>query len=141
MAKLAKSRQFRVFPAEGGFSVITRASLEVGAQHEQLGIWRREYDSSTGQHIGYRVIGVELQRVDADLRSQRTPASISAAENLINAGGRRGSRTIGLTEPDRLARIKNGDEPEDRAERVIAKVRVYVRVGAAKGDILRAWPK
>ena len=128
----------KVFPAEGGFRVLTRANAQMGAQHEKLGIWRREYDPTTGEWIGYRVIGEEARKVDADLRSMRSTAAISANEMEINLAR---SRTFGLCEQDRLQRVARGQQPEDRAERVQAKVRVYAVIGAAKGDILRVWPK
>ena len=51
------------------------------------------------------------------------------------------SRTRGLRELDRMKRIADGEAPEDEVERVQAKVRVYAVVGAARGDILRAWPR
>lgn len=138
MAKLSKNRAFKVFPAEGGFQALTRASLEVGTQHEQLGIWRREYDPTTGEHIGFRVIGEESRKVDGDLQSTRSAATITAHEMELNVER---SKTFGMREEDRLARVKRGLMPEDKAERVKAKVRVYAVIGAKKGDILRVWPK
>jgi hypothetical protein len=138
MAKLSKQRAFKVFPAEGGFSALTRASLEVGTQHELQGVWRREYDPTTGEHIGFRIVGEEARRVDSDLRSMRSTAAISANEMQLNV---QRSRTYGLREEDRLARIKRGQMPEDRVERVKAKTSVYAVITHAKGDILRVWPK
>lgn len=141
MAKKAKSEQFKVFAAEGGYRRIAQTSLKEALLYEALGVWRREYDKTTGQHIGFRLVGAETDRVDGDLPHSFTSVAISKTEMEINAGGIRSSHTFRLTEPDRLARIKNGLPPEDAAERTLAKVRVYKRVGAARGDILRVWPK
>jgi hypothetical protein len=40
-----------------------------------------------------------------------------------------------------MKRIADGEAPEDEVERVQATVRVYAVVGAARGEILRAWPR
>ena len=104
-------------------------------------MWRREYDKTTGAMIGFRMVGAETNKVDSDLPHSFTSVAISKTEMEVNAAGTRSSHTFRLTEPDRLARIKNGLPPEDAAERTIAKVRVYNQVGAARGDILRVWPR
>jgi hypothetical protein len=141
MAKKAKSEQFNVYATEAGYRRIAKTSLKDAQIYEALGVWRREYDKTTGAHIGFRLIGEESNRVDADLPHSFTSVAISKTEMEINAAGKRSSHTFRLTEPDRLARIKNGLPPEDAAERALAKVRVYPYVGAAKGDILRVWPR
>lgn len=138
MPSVSRNRAKRVYPAEGGFQVLTRASVEMGEQHERLGVWRREYDPTTGEWIGYRVIGKEARKVDSDLQTMHSTPSISASEMQINVAR---SRTAGLTEPHRLERAVAGRLPEDKVERVQAKVRVYAHIGPAKGDILRVWPR
>lgn len=142
MGKPSKtSGRFKVFAADAGRRVIQRTSEQNALIYEQLGVWRREYDNQTGELIGFRLIGAEVSKVDSDLQHCFTSVAISKTEMEVNAMGKRASHTFRLTEPDRLARIKNGLPPEDAAERTLAKVRVYRHVGAAKGDILRAWPR
>jgi hypothetical protein len=141
MAKKAKSEQFRVFSADAGYRVVSRTGLKDAQLYEALGVWRREYDKTTGQMLGFRMIGQETDKVDSDLQHMGTPVAISTTQMEVNAMGTRASHTFRLTEPDRLARIKNGLPPEDAAERTLAKVRVYNEIGAAKGDILRVWPR
>ncbi|MDR3741613.1 MAG: hypothetical protein P4L40_21550 [Terracidiphilus sp.] len=138
MPSLSKQRAGRVYPAEGGFRVLTRASMEMGEQHERLGIWRREYDPTTGEWIGWRVLGEEARKVDSDLCTMHSTAAISANEMQTNAER---SATYGLREEQRLERMASGRQPEDRVERVQAKVRVYAVIGSAQGDILRVWPR
>lgn len=138
MNKATRRDAVKVFAAEGGDRIIRRTDLRTAELHEQAGAWRRDYDPRTGVLKGFRIIGVELRRVDSDLRSMHTTASISAAEMETNLGS---SRTYGLREDERLERIRQGKPPEDRVERVKAKVRVYAYVGASKGDILRVWPR
>jgi hypothetical protein len=131
-----RERDFPVFPNEGRKIIrrTTRAHAEI---YEALGIWRREYDGQTGELVGFRLVGAELHKGDADLRSLMTSASISEKEMQLNVGR---SRTYGLREVDRMKLIKDGELPEDEVERTQAKVRVYPLIGAAQGDILRAWP-
>ncbi|UWZ84639.1 hypothetical protein [Occallatibacter riparius] len=129
--------QFKVYAAEGGFRVIQRTSLANAQLYEALKIWRREYDTVTGAHIGFRVIGAESKKVDSDLRSIQTAAAIDSAEMELNVER---SCTAGLPEVLRLKRAKEGRLPEDEVERVQAKIAVYPHVGAAQGDILRVWP-
>lgn len=140
MAKQPKSREFRVFAADCD-RVLQRASAQQAEIYERSGIWRREYDGVTGAHIGFRVIGREMRRVDMDLRTMQTPATLTKAAIETIAGCRGSSHTAHLSEADRLERVRNGRAPEDQIERDLAKFEVYPFVGAAQGDILRAWPK
>lgn len=165
---MQKSKEIKVFPAEGGFRVLRQTSRERAELQESLGLIRREYDSRSGSLLGFRVVGVELHRIDSDLKSMPSSSSISgpkpsvyrgptvsdadcdedmcagrgarlSGEIEMNALGK--SRTWGRSELDRLIRQRNGLAPEDKIERVKAKVRVYALVGPAKGDILRVWPR
>ncbi|HKD60526.1 MAG TPA: hypothetical protein VKB47_08700 [Terracidiphilus sp.] len=140
MAKRPKGEQVKVF-AENGSRVLHFTTLERAALHERAGAWRPDFCQITGRLLGYRIVGIELRRVDMDLRSMHTTAALTKSDIETVAGCRGRSHTIGLREDDRAARIKNGRPPEDRIERRIATFRVYKKVGAAKGDILRAWPK
>jgi hypothetical protein len=135
------NRELKVFHAEGGFRVMTRVSLMHAELCERMGAWRREYDTGTGDLLGFRVIGPEARKGDVEIRSVQTTATISKAEIEMNIGMAGRSKTYGLCEMDRLERLKAGELPEDRIERTIAKVRVWPMVGAAKGDVVRAWPR
>lgn len=131
-----RPRLFKVFPAEGRRTI--RLSTVADADiYEKLGVWRREYDPQTGELVGFRLVGAEVNKVDGDLRSVQTSASITEGEMQMNVCR---SRTFGLREEARLTRIKDGELPEDEVERCQAKIRVYPFVGAAKGAVLEAWP-
>lgn len=132
------TNQLRVFAADGGFQVIrreTREHAELLVMQEML---RPEFDQRTGELLGYRVLGAELRKVDSDMRSMRSSITISAAEMELNCER---SRTEKSSEAWRRKLEAKGFPPEDRVERVRAKVRVYAVIGGAKGDILRVWPK
>jgi hypothetical protein len=118
--------------------VICRVSLERAERLETRGVYRREYCPSTGVLLGFRVVGYEARKIDSDLKSMPSTASISSSEMNLNVER---SRTYGMREEERLSRIKSGRDPEDKVERVQAKVRVYAIVGPGKRDILRVWPK
>lgn len=124
--------------AERGSKPIRYVTAEQARLMEEMGAWRPEFDQVSGVLLHYRLIGVELQKVDADLKSIHTTAAISPHEMELNVVR---SRTKGLREEARLTRIKAGEFPEDPAERVQAKVRVYAVIGAGRSDILRVWPK
>ena len=126
-----------VFPGEGR-KVIRRTTQVAAEAYEALGLWRREYDTQTGELQGYRLVRAEIEKVDGNLKSIKTQAGISMKEMELNLCR---SQTRGLREIDRLQLIKDGEAPEDEVERIQAKVRVYPFVGAAKGGILQAWPR
>ncbi len=138
MPSVSKKQPLKVYAAEGGDRIIARTDLRTAELHEKAGAWRREFDSQTGALKGFRIVGVEMRRVDMDLPSMRTSAAISREEMELNLAH---SHTKGLREADRLALEVNHRAPEDRVERVQAKVRVYAVMGPAKGDILRVWPR
>jgi hypothetical protein len=128
---------YPVFPGEGR-RVIDRATIQQAEAYELAGIWRREYDTMTGKLVAFRLEGVDGWKMDGDLKTVRSSSTISHGEMELNLLR---SRTFMLSEEQRLQLIKDGRAPEDVIERAKAKIRVYVRVGAAKGDILRAWPR
>lgn len=136
--KRTLARQVKVFPAEGGFRVIRMETSENAERLVLREVLRPVFDQVTGALLGYRVDGAEAQKVDADVKSIRSTITISPAEMELNC---QRSRTYGLREEQRREREANGLEPEDRVERVRAKVRVYARIGSGKGDILRVWPR
>lgn len=130
--------RFPIFVAGGGEQISRHVSREKALCLEQAGAVRREFCSVSGALIGFRVVGLENRRVDTELRTTHSSTSIDRREMICNIER---SRTHGLPELERAARIANGQPPEDRAERVQAKVRVYAIIGASKGDILRVWPR
>lgn len=134
----SKSEELKVFSALGGMQVMCRTSRDRAEQLEALGVYQREYCTATGALLGFRVIGVESRKIDSDLKSMPSTVSISSSEMNLNCER---SRTYGMREEQRLGRVKSGRPPEDKIERVKAKVRVYAIIGPAKQDILRVWPK
>lgn len=137
-ALMQKSKEFKVFPPGGGYAVIRRVSLQKAESMEAREVFRREYDTETGQLLGFRVVGIEHRKVDSELRSTYTTPGISVGEMEMNVLR---SRTYRLNEEKRLQLIKDGEMPEDAIERAQAKIRVYPLVGGAMGAILRAWPR
>jgi hypothetical protein len=135
---MPKSREFKIFPAGGGYAVIRRVSLQQAEAMEAREVCRRDYDTSTGELLGYRVIGNEHRKMDSELRTTRTTPGISSTEMQMNVLR---SRTYRLNEEQRLQLIKKGVMPEDAIERAKAKIRVYPFVGPATGDILRVWAR
>lgn len=131
-----------------GWRVVREVPLQQGLQKEAAGAWRRVLDPITRELDGFQLIAVKVERVDKDLSSIQSSSSISGpsrrdtpqklSEMEINAGQR--SSTARLNEEEREERAAAGRAPEDRAERVQAKVAIYAHMGAAKGDILRVWP-
>jgi hypothetical protein len=141
MAKRS-SNQFQVFPAEGGFQAIRRESREHAEELVLREILRPEFDQVTGELKGYRVLGAEMRRVDMDVRSIPSTAGISGPNPATHRVGEmelncERSRTERMREDVRCQQ----PVPEDRVERIHAKVRVYARIGPARGDILRVWPR
>lgn len=134
----SSGEEMKIFPAGGGMQVVRRISRESAERLEARGAVCREYCPSSGELLGFRVVGLEHRKVDSDLRSMPSTASITAREMQLNASQ---SHTHGLGEEQRLLRLKNGFAPEDKVERVRAKVRVYAVITSAKGDILRVWPR
>lgn len=128
-----------------GWRVIRRISCQDAEKKVELGVMRRVLDGA-GNHIGYQPVAPAAARMDMDVPSQPSPVTIMRGQMEMNAVGR--SRTMGMSEAKRLERAASIDpntgkhrDAEDRIERVQRKVQVYARVGAAKGDILRAWPR
>lgn len=139
MATLAKGKRdgIKVFASEGGDRIIRRTDRETAEIFEAMGVWRPEYCTETGALKGYRLVGAEARRGDADVRTMKSTTGISAAEMQLNVAR---SRTARLREMERLTLQKDGKQPEDRVERVQAKVRVWAQIGPERGDIVRVWP-
>lgn len=133
-------KRYCLFPAYSTdhWRVICKVSLAQAVAHEARGAWKRVFDPVSAELIGFQLVAPDEKRVDADVRSIHTTAAISCAEMERNTEL---SRTAGLPETYRLERMAQHRAPEDAVERVQAKVRVYAVLGAAKGDILRVWPK
>lgn len=138
MARCGKPRFLPLFSAESESTcrIVRRVSPEEAEKMEALGVWERRYDQYSGELMGYRLAP---RRDDSDMPTAgRTPAAISADEMELNCER---SATSGMPEILRLKREKEGRSAEDHIERVQCKVFVWPLVGAAKKDILRAWPK
>ena len=132
-----RKKMYPVLPDEGRKILFRRTAAEAEI-YEQLGVWRREYDTQTGELLSFRLVGSEINKVDGNLSSIRGSTSISEGEMRMNTMH---SRTFGMREEERLQRIKDGLPPEDEIERTRAKIRVYPLVGSAVGAILHAWPR
>lgn len=128
-----------LFPAETtlGWRIIRMVSMKQGLEQERSGAWRRVLEGITGELIGFQLMAAKPERVDKDLPSLRSSASITSSEMVLNCGR---SRTAGLCEDKRMERVAQGRMPEDQIERVQRKVMVFRNLGAAKKDILRVWP-
>lgn len=136
-AAIKRAKSYPVFKAIGR-DVIRRTTLAEAEHLEKRQIWERVYNTQNGELRGFRVIGADVNKVDSDLASIASRTTISAHDMELNV---QRSRTHGLREEDRLARMKRGLQPEDAVERVKAKVRVYAVITPAKGDILRVFPR
>lgn len=121
-----------------GWRIMHRITFRRGEAKVARGVMRRVIDEA-GNHIGYQPLAVTAVHGDRDIPSQHSAASISLQEMKVNAEGV--SRTVGLPALQRDERVAAGRAPEDRVERVQRKVQVYPHIGAAKGDILRVWPR
>jgi hypothetical protein len=137
MSKRSKN-QLPVFPGDGSFRELRRERRERAEQLVLRELLRPEFDTKSGALIGYRVLGVELRKVDTDLKSIRTRVLPGAAEMQLNLER---SATEGLSERMRREREANGKDPEDRVERLHATLAVLPYIRDVKGDIRRLWPK
>lgn len=133
-----------------GWRVSRRISRLEGERGVERGAFREVLDETSGALIGYQMIAEAEMAGDRDLPSLQSAASISDREMRMNAGELGPSRTAGLPEAKRLERAERRDEqtgqhlhlaPEDEIERAQMKVRVFPKLGAARGDILRVWPR
>lgn len=125
----AQSRTLRddvidVFPAETslGWRVIRVVSVMVAAEKLARGEWRQVYDEF-GNFVGCQVLA--SFQSDLELPSGATATSITALESQLNAGCFGRSRTVRMSEEDRISRhSRNGKAlpPEDAIERAIAKL-------------------
>lgn len=135
----ADRKRFLLFPSvvATGWRVVRRVSLERGLREEERGNWRRVLDQTGGNLIGFQMIEPEASRGDVEILSIRSMSAITFSDIMTNAGLRGASRTARMNDEQRaMSRV-----PEDRVERIVAKVNVYPRISAAKGDILRVWPR
>lgn len=121
-----------------GWRVVRPIRFEQGERKVTCGSMRRVNDGA-GNHIGYQILEAPAERGDKDITSQPSAVAISVSEMQVNAECT--SRTEGMAEPRRLERLARIGEAEDLVERVQMKVKVYAHLGAAKGDILRVWPR
>jgi hypothetical protein len=120
-----------------GWRIVRSIHPREGRLGVECGRMREVREQFTNKLLGYQILGASEQRGDVDLPSLSSSASISLREMQLNSGEAGSSRTRGLSEDRRLMR----KVPEDAVERAERKIQVFPFVGAAKGDILRAWPK
>jgi hypothetical protein len=120
-----------VYPADesSGVRVIRQVSPAFAFEKVARGLWIELFDGY-GSFIGVQVIAAV--KSDQDLQSGASSLTITAKEVMINAGCRGRSRTIGMCEEQRINRRADGPNddghalpPEDRIERVLAKVRQW----------------
>jgi hypothetical protein len=139
--RISRPSKFAPLLADSGERTLKMVRIAEAELFEALGVWRRVYDKTSGAFKGFKVVGAEVEKVDANLRHIDTQPTISRTEMEIVAGCHGRSKTYGRREFDRLKLIKDGELPEDEIERTLAKFRVYPHVGAAQGDILKVWPR
>jgi hypothetical protein len=140
MSKRSQQRKdMMLFPSDvaAGWRVIRMVSRLEGELKVNEGVWRHRFDPNTTQLIGYQILGSEALRGDLDLASLPSTPAIAVWEMELNAER---SRTAGLPDIRRQERVAAHLPPEDEVERVQAKVFVFPRIGAARGDILRVLP-
>jgi hypothetical protein len=108
-----------------GWRVIYYASKQRATEQLARGEWREVYDEH-GNYWGCQVVANFKQ--DKDLPSRASSTAITASECELNAEGFAGSRTIRLTEEQKISRkTKFGKAlpPEDAVERAIFKVAMW----------------
>lgn len=136
-------KRYMLFPADTsrGWRVVRMVSLAQGLRKVDDGVWREERDPVSCELIGFRILGAAAAAGDREVKSLASSASITSREMQINAGCMGRSQTAWLDEIARQERAAARRLPEDRVERVQAKVAVYAAIGSKRGDILRVWPK
>lgn len=156
--KRSKAQPFAVFSSESETTckVIDRVDLNEGLERERLGLVERNYDTYSGELIGFRLKA--RKQDDTHLKSHPSPAAITGPSRKRPNDPKRvcemevfafagttfedaNSHTAGRREVDRLSLELSGREPEDRIERTVAKVLVWRQVGGKRRDVLRVWPK
>lgn len=140
MGKAKGDKKVLLFAAGPGMRVIRKVEMDQAARMEAAGAWLPVFDGMTARLEGYRVVGDAERKVDADVRSRQTAATITRGVMERNAMATR----LTLGQIGRTARFlekQDGRRPESSMLRDQAMVLVYAQVGAAKGDVLRAWPR
>jgi hypothetical protein len=112
-----------------GWRVVRQVTPVFAYDKVSRGLWSEMFDSY-GTFVGVQVIAAV--KTDQDLLSGASSVTITANEVMINAGCRGRSRTIGMCEEQRINRRADGPNgdgralpPEDRIERVMAKVKQW----------------
>jgi hypothetical protein len=134
-----------LYPADAsrGWRVIRQVPFAKGSEKVAAGEWALLCHTD-GTPWYFQIIA--NFKADADLPASEPTRPITAHESALNAGLFGQSRTAGMPEDVRLSRHDRYDTdrplpPEDAVERAMAKTRVWPKVGEAKGDILKAWPR
>jgi hypothetical protein len=116
-----------VFPADvsRGWRVVRQVTATHAFEKVTLGKWREVFDDG-GNFLGCQVLATF--RTDQDLPSGASSTSITWREAMLYAGLGGESRTIGMNEDQRITRqnlVSRSLPPEDRIERVMAKVECW----------------
>ena len=141
------SKRFPVYAAETllGWRVMRYVLFVRGEDMVAAGKWREVYDEQNN-HIGFQEMPGRQR--DEQKLSMQSSTGLVAHDIVLNAGrafkgGK--SRTVGLTEDQRLNRVHGQTgkplPPEDAVELVEAKVRIWPELKDDKQDVLRVWPK
>lgn len=135
------NNQFILFSpdASRGWRINRRISFADGERGVERGVFIRVLNE-LNQHVGYQMTAG--READYDVMPQGVSGALSLREIYSNAGVNGRSRTRGLSEDDRLIRVKQGLHPEDVIERAEQKVKVYERPAPGRGDrAVRVYPK
>jgi hypothetical protein len=146
-------RSVNVYPPDTslGWRVIYMVSALKAAERLAAGVWREVYDEY-GSFWGCQVVANFGK--DEAILSGASSTSITVSELELNAGLRGKSRTVGLSEEQRIARINGKGKPlppEDAIERAQAKVKQWPypasRIDDGRGEpkygdrAVRVYPK
>ncbi len=119
---------YRLFAPETvlGWRVVRWVPESLGEQKVAQGEWRRVYDEQ-GNHVGYQMLAGTQYDHGPFPDSYRSSVIISPAEMRMIAGEYGRSRTLGMSEQQRLLRHARYDKskilpPEDAIERAHGKL-------------------
>lgn len=109
-----------------GWRIVRQVTPEFAFRKVNEGKWREQFDEF-GNFFGVQVIAAV--KTDQELPSGTSATTITARDSMVYAGLAGRSRTMGMSEDRRIGRYShvtgNALPPEDRIERVIAKVQQW----------------
>lgn len=135
-----------------GWRVVRQVTPEVAYRKVLEGKWSEQFDA-IGNFFGVQVVAAV--KTDQELPSGTSATTITARDSMVFAGLAGPSRTIGMNEDRRIGRYSavtcSALPPEDRIERVIAKVQQWPypasRIDSGRGPVrygdraLRVYPR